>query len=171
MTVCCYRLVTHGGTLPAKKRQVRIEIMASRSIAVRIKTEKVIASLEASLKKMRQDKETEKSRKEQYDKDLEAWQNKVKKVALDMPKPKDTDRATLGHRAIFGGTDNRLYEVQFIVEVPADKVPPRPEAPESVADWEYRESVENIENALRLLRMTDQEEISTGTYSKIAKYL
>jgi len=31
--------------------------------------------------------------------------------------------------------------------------------------------VENIENALRLLRMTDQEEISTGTYSKIAQYL
>jgi hypothetical protein len=145
--------------------------MASRSIAVRIKTEKVIASLEASLEKMRQDKETEKARKEKYDKDLEVWQNTVKKVALDMPKPKDTDRANLGHRAIFGGADNRPYEVQFIVEVPANKVPPRPEAPDTIPDWEYRDAVEHIENALRLLRMTDQEEVSTGTYNKIAKYL
>jgi hypothetical protein len=142
--------------------------MASRSIAVRIKTEKVIASLEASLEKMRQDKETEKARKEQYDKDLEAWQNTVKKVALDMPKPKDTDRATLGHRY---GSPDKPHEVQFIVEVPANKVPPRPEAPDTIPDWEYRDAVEHIENALRLLRMTDQEEVSTGTYNKIAKYL
>jgi hypothetical protein len=143
--------------------------MATRSIAVRIKTEKVIASLEASLVKMQEDKVTEKARKEQYDKDLEAWQEKVKRVALDMPKPKDTGKASLGHR--YGGNDKRPYEVQFVVEVPADKVPPRPEAPETMHDWEYKEAVENIENALRLLRMTEQEEISTGTYSKIAKYL
>lgn len=142
--------------------------MASRSIAVRIKTEKVIASLEASLDKMREDKENEKDKEEKYNKDYSAWQSAVKKVALDMPKPKDTSKATLGVR--YGGT-NKPYEVQFIVEVPADKVPPRPEAPTTMHEWEYREAIENIENALRLLRMTDQEEISTGTYSKIAKYL
>ena len=143
--------------------------MASRSIAVRIKTEKVIASLEASLEKMRKEKESEKALKEKYDKDLEAWQNTVKKVALDMPKPKDTDRVVVGHR--YGVNNNRPYDVQFVVEVPADKVPPRPEEPKAMSDWEYREAVEHIENALRLLRMTDQEEVSTGTYNKIAKYL
>jgi antitoxin component of MazEF toxin-antitoxin module len=169
LTLAVDRLGIHGGRTLREKRQVRIEIMASRSIAVRIKTEKVIASLEASLEKMRKEKESEKARKEKYDKDLEAWQSTVKKVALDMPKPKDMDRVVVGHR--YGGNNNRPYDVQFVVEVPADKVPPRPVEPQSMSDWEYREAVEHIENALRLLRMTDQEEVSTGTYNKIAKYL
>ena len=43
--------------------------MASRSIAVRIKTEKVIASLEASLEKIRKDKENEKVLAEKYEKE------------------------------------------------------------------------------------------------------
>ena len=142
--------------------------MASRSIAVRIKTSKVIESLEASLEKMRKDKETEKARKEQYDKEHEAWLNAVKKAALDMPKPKDLDRVSVSYRY---GSNAGAYKVEIVVDVPANKVPPKPESPETMADWEYRDAVENIENALRLLRMTDQEEVSTGTYNKIAKYL
>lgn len=141
--------------------------MASRSIAVRIKTAKVIESLEASLKKMSKEKETEKARKEKYAKDLEAWEKKVKGYALKMPKPKEAQLAS--HAYYMRG--NNSVSVQFTVEVPKDKVPARPEMPETMADWEYREAVENIENALRLLRMTDQEEVSTGTYNKIAKYL
>lgn len=146
--------------------------MATRSIAVRIKTEKVIASLEASLEKMRKEKESEEALKEKYDKDYEAWLERVKKYALNMPKPKDTKQVTVGSshyhlRAIA----TKTYTVEVRHEVPVDKVPPRPEQPTVISDWEYREAVENIENALRLLRMTDQEEVSTGTYNKIAKYL
>ena len=146
--------------------------MASRSIAVRIKTEKVIASLEASLEKMRKEKESEKALKEKYDKDYEAWLEKVKKYALSMPKPKDTKNVVVGSshyhlRAIA----TKTYTVEVRHEVPVDKVPPRPEEPKAISDWEYREAVENIENALRLLHMTDQEEVSTGTYNQIARYL
>lgn len=146
--------------------------MATRSIAVRIKTEKVIASLEASLEKMRKEKESEKALREKYDKDYEAWLEKVKKYALSMPKPKDTKNVTVGstHYHLRAEATNS-YWVEVRHEVPADKVPPRPEQPTAISDWEYREAVDNIENALRLLRMTDQEEVSTGTYNKIAKYL
>lgn len=143
--------------------------MATRSIAVRIKTEKVIASLEASLEKMRQDKESEKARKEKYEKDYEAWLEKVRKYALSLPKPKDTKNLTVG--STHYGRPPKEYTVQMTVQVPADKIPARPEQPETMSDWEYREAVENIENALRLLKMTDQEEVSTGTYNKIAQYL
>jgi len=145
----------------------------ARSIAVRIKTEKVIASLEASLEKMQHDKENEKPLREKYDKELEAWTQKVKKYALTMPKPKDMDMVAVGggyyHRIASGNPED--IAVQIVLAVPANKVPERPEAPDAVAAWQYRDAVENIENALRLLRMTDQEEISTGTYSKIAQYL
>lgn len=147
--------------------------MATRSIAVRIKTEKVIASLEASLEQMRKEKESEKSLKEKYDKEHEAWLEAVKKYALAMPKPKDTSGLTVGsgyyHR--ISAPALKKITVQMTLEVPADKVSAPPVSPEIISDWEYREAVENIENALRLLNMTDQEEVSTGTYNKIAQYL
>jgi hypothetical protein len=146
--------------------------MATRSIAVRIKTEKVIASLEASLEKMRKEKESEKGLKEKYDKDYDAWLETVKKYALSMPNPKDTKNVTVGSTHYhLRAVATKTYAVEVRHEVPVDKVPPRPEEPKSMSDWEYREAVEHIENALRLLRMTDQEEVSTGTYNKIAKYL
>jgi len=95
----------------------------ARSIAVRIKTEKVIASLEASLEKMQHDKENEKPLREKYDKELEAWTQKVKKYALTMPKPKDMDMVAVG-----GGYYHRIASdnpediaVQIVLAVPANK--------------------------------------------------
>lgn len=145
--------------------------MASRSIAVRIKTEKVIASLEASLEKIRKDKENEKVLAEKYEKEYEAWLETVKKYALSMPKPKDTKKLSVGDHYHRLSSTSKTIAVQFTVDVPRDKVTARPEKTEVMSDWEYREAVENIENALRLLKMTDQEEVSTGTYNKIARYL
>ena len=38
-------------------------------------------------------------------------------------------------------------------------------------DWTYREQKEEIENAIRILKMTDEEVVSTSTYNAIARYL
>ena len=38
-------------------------------------------------------------------------------------------------------------------------------------DWQYREMVEELENAIRILKMTDEEVVSTSTYNAIARYL
>ena len=42
---------------------------------------------------------------------------------------------------------------------------------ESFHDWQYKEMVEEIENAIRILKMTDEEVVSTSTYNAIARYL
>jgi hypothetical protein len=42
---------------------------------------------------------------------------------------------------------------------------------ESFNDWQYREMIEEIENAIRILKMTDEEVVSTSTYNAIARYL
>jgi hypothetical protein len=41
----------------------------------------------------------------------------------------------------------------------------------SIHDWQYREHTEEIENAIRILKMTDEEVVSTSTYNAIARYL
>ena len=38
-------------------------------------------------------------------------------------------------------------------------------------DWTYREQKEEIENAIRILKMTDEEVVSTSTYNAVARYL
>ncbi len=54
-----------------------------------------------------------------------------------------------------------------IVELPAE-----PEKDfDTYHDWQYKEMVEEIENAIRILKMTDEEVVSTSTYNAIARYL
>jgi hypothetical protein len=42
---------------------------------------------------------------------------------------------------------------------------------EQIPDWQYKDNKEEIENALRVLNMCDDELISTATYGGITKYL
>ena len=42
---------------------------------------------------------------------------------------------------------------------------------ESFHEWQYKEMVDEIENAIRILKMTDEETVSTSTYNAIARYL
>jgi hypothetical protein len=54
-----------------------------------------------------------------------------------------------------------------IIELPAE---PQKDF-ESFHDWQYKEMVEEIENAIRILKMTDEEVVNTSTYNAIARYL
>jgi hypothetical protein len=38
-------------------------------------------------------------------------------------------------------------------------------------EYEYRSQKEEIENAIRILKMTDEEVVNTSTYNAVARYL
>jgi hypothetical protein len=38
-------------------------------------------------------------------------------------------------------------------------------------EYQYKEQKEEIENAIRILKMTDEEVVSTSTYQAVARYL
>ena len=42
---------------------------------------------------------------------------------------------------------------------------------ESIGHHTYREQKAEIENAIRILKMTDEETVSTSTYQAVARYL
>jgi hypothetical protein len=42
---------------------------------------------------------------------------------------------------------------------------------ESMSIYNYREQKEEISNAIRILKMTDEETVSTSTYQAVARYL
>jgi hypothetical protein len=138
--------------------------MATRSINVKIPTHKVIASLETKLAELKALKDEYPARRAQYEKDLAKWNDQVFSL---IGKPQDI---SVSEYSSYMRRDNE-YEVVVRYNVPKSKgLPDKPKAPSDFGYME-REAVENIENALRILKLTEQEEVSTSTYNAVAKYL
>ena len=75
---------------------------------------------------------------------------------------------------LFRSNTNYRDEVSVNFNLPAGTFDfsDRPEPDyETLNEWQYKEQIEEIENAIRILKMTDEEVVSTSTYNAIARYL
>ena len=134
-----------------------------RSISVKIPTAKVIAALETKREQIISDRDSYPAKKREYDEAFEAWKTKVVKMASKAP----IESVSLNER------DWRVpAELSVVIhyDMSDADLPPRPVAP-VMFGWQQREVLEEIENAIRILKMTEQEEVSTSTYNAVAKYL
>ena len=135
-----------------------------KSISVKIATTKVIKALETKLAQLQKDKANQKSNEEKFDKAQKAYNKEVAKLALAQIS-KATD---LSANVRYNGVIN----VDFNLPAGTITLPDEPKKDfESFHDWQYKEMVEEIENAIRILKMTDEEVVSTSTYNAIARYL
>jgi hypothetical protein len=136
-----------------------------KSISVKIATTKVIKALENKLAQLEKDKANQASNEEKYQKAQEKWSKEIAKLALASISKAENLRANVRY--------NGYVNVDFdlpkgaIAELPAE---PKKDF-ETFHDWQYKEMVEEIENAIRILKMTDEEVVSTSTYNAIARYL
>ena len=135
-----------------------------KSINVKIATSKVIKALESKLVQIKKDKDNEKVNQEKYDKALKAWRKEVGELALaKISKATDLSATVRYHGEI---------NVEFNLPKGSIELPKEPEKDfDTLNDWQYKEIVEEIENAIRILKMTDEEVVSTSTYNSIARYL
>lgn len=135
-----------------------------KSINVKIATTKVITALENKLAQLKKDKANQKVNEEKYSKAHEKWRKDVAKLALSaINKAED-----LSANVRYNGSVN----VDFNLPKDAIDLPTEPEKDfESFHEWQYKEMVDEIENAIRILKMTDEETVSTSTYNTIARYL
>ena len=135
-----------------------------KSINVKIATTKVIKALENKLAQVKKDKANQKDNEAKYEKAHEKWSKDVAKLALTAISKAENLKANLRY--------NGMINVDFDLPKGAIDLPKEPEKDyETLHDWQYREIVEEIENAIRILKMTDEEVVSTSTYNSIAKYL
>jgi hypothetical protein len=135
-----------------------------KAINVKIATTKVIKALEGALAKLEKDFSAQEANEAKYEKAQKAWNKEVGKLALaQISKAKDVSANKRYNDAIY---------VSF--ELPAGSIT-LPDEPKkeynSIHEWQYREQKEEIENAIRILKMTDEEVVSTSTYNAIARYL
>ena len=135
-----------------------------KAINVKIATTKVIKALETKLAEIQKDYASQEANEAKYDKARKAWQKDVAKLALAQIA-KATD---LSANERYNGQINVDFNLPAgTITLPAE---PKKEYTQ-LAEWVYREQKEEIENAIRILQMTDEEVVSTSTYNAIARYL
>ena len=135
-----------------------------KSINVKIATTKVIKALETKLAQIQKDKANQKVNEEKFQKAQEKWNKEVGKIALTQISKAENLRVNVRY--------NGMVNVDFDVPKGSLELPAEPTKDfESFHDWQYKEMVEEIENAIRILKMTDEETVSTSTYNSIARYL
>jgi hypothetical protein len=67
---------------------------------------------------------------------------------------------------------NSMMNIDFDIPMEGLVLPVEPERNyEVIHSSTYREMKEEIGNAIRILKMTDEEVVSTSTYNSVAKYL
>jgi len=136
--------------------------MTRRSISVKIPTTKLISALEARLKEYESMRDNYDSLKAKHDKAMEVWKKEVAKLV----SPANLGSIVVNDRH----WRTNEYEIHMIYNIKSSSVPKQPEAPKAFSYIE-REAIDNINNALNILRMTEQEEVSTSTYNAVAQYL
>jgi hypothetical protein len=135
-----------------------------KAISVKIATTKVIKALETKLAQIKQDKANQKVNEEKFSKAQEKYNKEVAKLALSQIS-KATD---LSAHTRYNGEIN----VSFSLPKGTIDLPAEPEKDfETYHEWQYKEMIEEIENAIRILKMTDEEVVNTTTYNAIARYL
>jgi hypothetical protein len=137
---------------------------SQKAISVKIATTKVIKALETKLAQIQKDKANQATNEEKYQKAHEKWSKDVAKLALTAINKAENLSANLRY--------NGMINVDFNLPKGAIELPAEPTKDfDTYHEWQYKEMVDEIENAIRILKMTDEEVVSTSTYNAIARYL
>ena len=139
--------------------------MAQKPISVKVSTKKVIDALEKALAERKKEvADNEKARKD-HEKAVKDFQDTLAEM-FRAGKGKVT-HVSKSHNFRYNEEQNK-YEIT--VEFPASvKSPKEPEI--NSADWSLKSDIEELENAIAVLKMTDEETINTSTYKGVARFI
>jgi len=136
-----------------------------KAINVKIATTKVIKALETRLAKLEKDYATQEENEAKFQKSIEKWKKELGKFAIANVSKADNFRTN--YRSW-----NKTLNVDFDLTCNENEFPAEPQREfEQIYLHTYREMKEELENAIRILKMTDEEVVSTSTYNAIARYL
>lgn len=136
-----------------------------RTINVKIPTVKVIKALETKLAQIKADYAKQDELEDKFNKTYLKWKKDIAKWATDNFVKAQNIRTN--YRSW-----NSTMNVDFDLVCDSKDFPKEPERDyECMNSHAFKDTVEEIENALRILKLTDEEVVSTSTYNSIAQYL
>ena len=136
-----------------------------KAISVKIATPKVIKALEGALAKLELDYTSQEANEAKFQKEFTKYKKQMVDYAIANIKKAENFRTN------YRSWSNNL-NIDFDLTVSEADLPKEPVKDfESMSVYNYREQKEEIANAIRILKMTDEETVNTSTYNAIARYL
>jgi hypothetical protein len=136
-----------------------------KAISVKIPTQRIITSLEQALNKLELDYTSQEANEANYQIAYKKWQKQLADFAVaNFAKAENI-------RTSYRSWNNTLNVDFDIISKEAD-FPKEPVKDfDTIHNHTYKEMKEEISNAIRILKMTDEETVSTSTYQAVARYL
>lgn len=136
-----------------------------KAISVKIATPKVIKALETRLAELNTNYANQEANEAKYQKAFE--KHKKELIAYATANIKKAENFRTNYRSW-----NNTLNIDFDLTVTESELPKSPERDfEQMSLHTYKEMKEEIENAIRILKMTDEETVNTSTYNAVARYL
>ena len=136
-----------------------------KAISVKIPTQRVIKALETKLAQLTKDYAAQEANEAKYQKLVEAWKKEIGKWAIANFSKAENLRTN--YRSY-----NNTLNVDFDIITKEGTFPAEPEKDfEVIHRHTYNEEKQEMENAIRILKMTDEEVVNTSTYNAVARYL
>jgi len=136
-----------------------------KAISVKIPTQKVIKALETKLAELEANYKKQDENEAKYQKAYEKWQKEIAKWAVAQFSKAENIRTNYR-------TYSETLNVDFDIKTKDSDFPKEPERDfEQIHRHEYNSQKEEMSNAIRILKMTDEEVVSTSTYQAVARYL
>lgn len=133
------------------------------SINVKLPVKKVIKSLELALVKLEKDWQDQEKKEAKFKKLEKEFNAKIAAIAIRNVLKSDDLHATVRWEKVC---------VNFTIAANKLELPPEPQRDfKMIGSYDYEQQKEEISNAIRILKMTDEETVSTSTYNAISKYL
>lgn len=136
-----------------------------KAISVKIATPKVIKALESALTKLEIDYAEQEANEAKYQKAYDKYRKELVSYAVANIKKAENFRTN------YRNWSNTL-NIDFDLTVLEKDLPTCPEKDFVVmSQYEYKEKHNELSNAIRILKMTDEEVVNTSTYNAVAQYL
>ena len=136
-----------------------------KAISVKIATPKVIKALEQALATLELNYTSQEANEAKYEKARKAWQKELIDYAVANIKKAENFRTN------YRNWSNNL-NIDFDLTVAEKDLPKEPEKDfVTMHQSTFREQKEEMLNAIRILKMTDEETVNTSTYNAVARYL
>ena len=136
-----------------------------KAIQVKIPTAKVIKALETKLAQTKANYAKQDENEAKYQKSREKWQKEIGQWAIANFTKAENLRTN--YRSY-----NKTLNIDFDITVNGTDFPAEPEKDyDEIHRHTYNEMVEEMENAIRILKMTEEEVVNTSTYNAVARYL
>ena len=137
----------------------------SRAITVKVATPKVIKALETRLATLEKDYASQEANEAKFQKKHEAWKKEIGKWAIANFSKSENLRTN--YRSW-----NNTLNIDFDLTVSEKDLPTEPVRDfTTMHQHSFNEIVEDITNALTILKMTDEETVNASTMKQIARYL